>query len=83
MGKADASETTKGGEVMKTTSQTYEIRLARQSGGKAGKGRNKTSTVQVFCGSCIVRSFRFSVDDVHSLQAAWVKAREYVENRKP
>lgn len=56
----------------------YAIRLARPSGGKAGKGHNKTSTVQVFRGSCIVKSFRFNMNDRESLKAAMTNAATYV-----
>ncbi len=57
----------------------YVIRLAKQSCGKAGKGHNKTSTVQVIYESCIVKAFRFFVDDPASRAAAWRKAKEYVQ----
>ncbi len=58
--------------------QQYEIKLARQSDGKAGNGHNKTSTVQVFCGNLIVKTFRFNVYESGSLKAAWDKANKYV-----
>ncbi len=56
----------------------YRIKLANQTGGKAGRGRNKTSTVQVFCGSCIVKQFRFSMIDHESYKAAMMKAKHYI-----
>ena len=42
----------------------YTIRLAKQTGGKAGKSHNKTSTIQVFYKrySLVVKSFRFDTD---------------------
>lgn len=57
----------------------YEIKLARQSGGKAGKGHNKTSTVQVHCDSIIVKQFRFNVDEAGSFKKALAKAQEYTQ----
>lgn len=63
---------------------SYEIRLAKQSGGKAGKGRNKTSTIQVvrisrYSGT-VVKQFRFNVGELSSFIAAKTKAEEYVKN---
>jgi len=62
-------------------SKQYEVRLAKQSGGKAGKGRNKTSTVQVLYRSCIVKLFRFDLDETGSFRKAWDKAKQYVKDR--
>jgi hypothetical protein len=60
----------------------YEIRFARQSGGKAGKGCNKTSTVQVLYGSCIVKQFRFLMGNSQSIEQAIAKAEAYVITKK-
>ena len=47
------------------------------SGGKAGKGHNKTSTVQVRRNDGIVRQFRFTTDDKASMKAACAKAKAF------
>ena len=60
----------------------YQIRLAKQSGGKAGKGCNKTSTVQVLHNSMLIKSFRFVVDSVSSHAKAIMRAEMYVYERK-
>lgn len=59
----------------------YTIRLARQTGGKAGKGHNKTSTVQVFQDSMIVKQFRFLTNDPESLKRATEKAKTFVQSK--
>lgn len=59
----------------------YEIRLARQTGGKAGKGRNQTSTVQVFCDGLLVKQFRFRVDNMAGYGRAKEKAEAYVKSQ--
>ena len=55
----------------------YEVRYAKQTGGKAGKGCNKTSSVQVLHNSCIVKIFRFTVGDTQGRISAKLKADEY------
>ena len=47
------------------------------SGGKAGTGLNKTSSLQVRAGGCIVKQFRFTVLSPASRAKAVSKAREY------
>jgi len=70
-----------------TEKHTYHICDARPSGGKAGKGRNKTSTVQVLddtdpdC-AILLKSFRFNVGSSESHREAWDKARTYVRQRE-
>lgn len=60
----------------------YKVMLATQSGGKAGKGRNKTSTVQVLCDNILVKSFRFRTDNMDSFKRAKAKAMQYVEMKE-
>lgn len=57
----------------------YKIRLPT-SGGKAGKGRNRTSTVQVLKDGCLKAQFRFLVDDINSYHLAMQKAKDFAEN---
>jgi hypothetical protein len=49
------------------------------SGGKAGKGRNKTSTIQVRSGTQILAQFRFSTASIFSQREALAKARQWCE----
>jgi hypothetical protein len=58
----------------------YTVHLPT-SGGKAGKGRNKTSAIQVRKDGCVVRQFRFNTDDRASYRLAMQRANAYVENR--
>ena len=44
------------------------------SGGKAGKGRNHTSTLQVRDGGQILKQFRYNVGNAQSYEAAMAKA---------
>ena len=58
---------------------------ARKTGGKAGNGRNKTSTIQVIeivgnKGYNILKQFRFNLMDESSKQKAKQKAKEYVNS---
>jgi hypothetical protein len=55
----------------------YTIKLANQTGGKAGKGHNKTSTVQVIKDGCLVKQFRYTVDNPASFMEASRKAIEF------
>lgn len=57
-----------------------ELRLP-SSGGKAGKHRNRTSNVQVRQDGCLVRQFRFEVDDVASYRAALKRAVDYAQTK--
>lgn len=64
----------------------FEIRLAKQTGGKAGKNRNKTSTVQVWDWRknnpdvfFLKKQIRFRVGDAQSLHAAYAKARAFID----
>jgi hypothetical protein len=57
--------------------------LAKQSGGKAGKGKNKTSSIFVYNEqSCIVKRFGFYINDIESRKAALKKARNFVQENK-
>ncbi len=58
-----------------------EIRTAKPSGGKAGKGKNKTSSVMVLCWGCIMKTYRFDVNDPGSKSRAMSKAQAYVRQR--
>jgi len=61
----------------------YTIKLANRSGGKAGKGYNKTSTIQVMDdNNCIVKAFRYDVDSAESYFTALDKAKHYAKNRE-
>ena len=55
----------------------YEIHLPT-SGGKAGWGRNVTSTIQVRNGTSIVKQFRFTVADDLSVAKAKTSARLWI-----
>lgn len=56
-----------------------EIRIPT-SGGKAGKGHNKTSTVQVMDGNMLVKQFRFKVGDSESYRKAREKAKLFINH---
>lgn len=49
------------------------------SGGKAGKGRAKTISLQVRKDGMIVRAFRFNVADLNSRSRAVAKAKEFMQ----
>lgn len=55
----------------------YTIKLAHQTGGKAGKGHNKTSTVQVIKDNFIIKQFRYTVDNPASFMRASKKAIDF------
>ena len=57
---------------------SYTTKLANPTGGKAGRGFNRTSTVQVFQGRQLVKSFRFTVGEIDSLRAAKAKAAAFI-----
>lgn len=52
-----------------------------ESGGKAGKGHNKTSSIQVRQGDRMVRQYRFKVNDYESCLKAIEKAEALVKWR--
>ncbi len=62
----------------------YVIRQADSAGGKAGRGHNKTSTIQVRepmpDGYLLKKSFRWRVADRNSLNKAIEKAKKYVDD---
>lgn len=61
----------------------YKIKLPIQSGGKAGKGHNKTSTIQViYEGIMVAKQIRYTVADPASKNKAIKKALEYVIGKK-
>lgn len=49
------------------------------SGGKAGEGRNKTSSLQIRDGNVIIKQIRFNVEDGH--HHACDKARKFINKR--
>lgn len=58
--------------------KAHEIRLASKTGGRAGKGKNRTSTVQVWYLNCFVeKQYRFNVDSLESKEKAIFKALCY------
>lgn len=57
----------------------YTICNARPTGGKAGKGCNKTSTVQIFKDNMLMKAFRFRVGEVESYVVAKNRAKEWVD----
>lgn len=60
----------------------YHIQTARNTGGKAGKGCNKTSTIQVYevIGDMgfLKKHFRFAINDPKGYAKAQEKARAWV-----
>lgn len=56
---------------------SYEVHLPT-SGGKAGRGCNKTSTLQVRYGGVVLKQFRFTVADFESRKAATRKAKDFI-----
>lgn len=67
------------------THKGFQIALASDRGGKAGKGCNKTSTVQVRwpCngGYTVEKQIRFRVGDDASLKKAVTKALQFADDR--
>lgn len=63
----------------------YEICTANQRGGKAGRGRNKTTTLQVHepssGGSLVKKQFRYTVGNEHSYGGALHKAKLWVDEQ--
>lgn len=60
----------------------YEMHLPT-SGGKAGKGNQKTSTIQVRGGGQIVAAFRFEIASKDSMNAAIQRAKDYATQHPP
>ena len=60
----------------------YIINQARTTGGKAGKGRNKTSTIRVLEDNRILKQFRFKVGDFSNRDVAIRKAVSFIDNVK-
>jgi hypothetical protein len=50
------------------------------SGGKAGKYKNKTGSVQVRLNNCVKKNIRFSVDSPASKDRAIEKAKQYARD---
>lgn len=61
----------------------YEISTSNQRGGKAGRGHNKTSTVQVRKpipnGYLLEKAYRYRVGDAHGYSNALHKAKLWVD----
>lgn len=69
--------------ISASNGKEYTIRLARPSGGNAGKGHNKTSTVQVWYDNClVVKQIRFTVREHETKMNAIEKAIAYVAGKK-
>lgn len=69
------------------SAQRFEIIRSRNSGGKAGKGRNETATIQVIehlgsAGYLIRKSFRYKRLERGSRQRALEKAEAYLRKLK-
>lgn len=65
-------------DLIGSNGKQYRIKLPMQSGGKAGKGHNKTSTIQVvYEGVFVVKQIRYNVADILSKNNAIKKALEY------
>lgn len=63
--------------------RNYVIQFPLQSGGKAGKGHNKTSTIQVVDPQCsvLMKQVRYTVNDAESRRKAIIKAMAFVDER--
>jgi hypothetical protein len=59
----------------------YEFHVPT-SGGKAGKGCNRTSTIQLRMGNRIIKQFRFTLDDPASRTKAIRKAKAFAMEGK-
>lgn len=59
----------------------YEIYLPT-SGGKAGKGKAKTCSLQVRKNNLIVKQFRFNLADKQDRSAAIGEAKKFIANNK-
>jgi len=65
---------------MKKLYRGYVIKTANPTGGKAGKGFNKTSTVQVLNqDNMLIKHFRYQVGDPASYLTAVFMALTYVD----
>jgi hypothetical protein len=60
----------------------YTVKLAKQTGGKAGKGHNKTSTVQVIYKSFIIKHIRYKTDSLESKMEAINKGIDYATRNR-
>lgn len=61
----------------------YTVKLAAQTGGKAGKGNNKTSTVQVIYQDVMMtKQVRYKINDMLSMITAIEKAISYAIGTK-
>lgn len=57
----------------------FVIKHARPSGGKAGKGRNKTTSIQVFKSNMVRKSISYKKNDDNEYQLAVLKARDWID----
>lgn len=57
----------------------YIIKNAKSTGGKAGKGHNKTSTIQVMKDNMLIKHFRFLVGNSYSEWKAKEDAKQYID----
>lgn len=56
------------------------VKSPRPSGGKAGKGRNRTTNWQVFDTdtNCIIKQFSYKVGDYKSRYVALQRAKDFI-----
>lgn len=59
----------------------YTIRRSGERGGKAGRGKNKTATIQVLDGEFLLKQFKFEVGDDESFERARLKAINFVDSQ--
>lgn len=73
----------KKGESMRSVYKGMIIKTASPTGGKAGKGFNKTSTVQVIDPAewMLKKQIRFIVGDRESIKRAWKKAKDFIDGK--
>lgn len=73
------------GEILHSNTR-YIVRKANPSGGKAGAGKNKTSTIQVLYNNVKIRQWRYNTSDYGSYLKAkkdaieWATKNENVKN---
>lgn len=60
-----------------TTLSGYDIHVPT-SGGKAGKGRNKTTSLQIRRGNAIAKQFTFVLADEASRSKVTAKAKKWI-----
>jgi len=59
----------------------YIVKPASPTGGKAGRGYNKTSTIQIIENMCVIKAFRFKMNDFNSRAQAVQKAKSFIDEQ--